>query len=519
MAESFPFLGVPESPERFREWWQYACPVFRYLCPAGSFEPFTRVYTSTSAFGRDYAPHIRSITSPFYYQNTAVQLSSRESFGPLGSGFPSVRLRQNPDLFRFEICLHTPANLAHGSFGLTDHFRVPHSLELCPRITVVPRILVSEPEFHPDTGPYRVPTHNLMSAWAIACSMRAQIALFSIPHSFLRWDVGLFQPSQADILRGFGTGTFPSRNLADIRRFDPGNQLFTAPLKSRYWWGAMLLVSPCNTWGDLCSILCATGHPLPLSGGGDMDMYTEKLVVDRFHQSFSESVRRLHNWYYSELAFLTPAFSYSGTRILDASDLPDLIAHEPPDPVVRVYGSLPHPLGIEITLPTDACMPLQHYYEYGLYAFSHFPLDPVLRKTEGTSLAWMADIIELSLMRFGFSTIFRSFHLDDTTFRVRLFVMDQAVHPGDFPTFDACWKSCLLHVGASSSPEPLASNLYHPAGGWLPYLFPCTLCHVSQYAVNSETEPPEIVEHRERYELAYPAILQPFVPTPWDPPS
>jgi hypothetical protein len=268
----------------------------------------------------------------------------------------------------------------------------------------------------------------------------------------------------------------------------------------------MLLVNPCDGLSALCSLHVALGYDLPISGNNVHDT-----VVALFSRAFPAARDSLVQFLKEDSSFWMPAVSGSGIRLLDDRDFPPALPPRPGSDIVRTFPRLT-PFGVEITLPVGAIMPTRSCIEYAAYTFECSAVHPSLLRSHGTSLAWMADMIEFSLMRGGFSTIFRSFHLDHNGFRVKLFLLPQSSHmSGDALTSSVCEHPLLMRTRDMynpASPEPWATGLCYPGTERMPYLFPC-MAAISQWP---DTQ--DLVTQREAYHARYPRVLDSVDPSP-----
>lgn len=506
MSRHYPLLGGDVPPgEHFRNWWTYASPIYRYLCPEGSAVPYRPTYTSHSTFGRVFAPLIRHLLFPYRF-NITTELAWRDLHGSI---VLPRRLLTHPSFYEFEITLHTPTDLSQGRHHFTDRsrFHLSASHLLSPRITIVPKLAAPDLDFVPLKGPYEVPRYIQDAAYAEACSLRARIALSSTPLSFLMWDVGLFQPSHDDQEKGFGSGTLPARLLASITALEPDCFTSRSHAKQIGLWGAMLLVNPCeHLMPDIYSMHFSLGYYLPFMG---LIHGAENAIAQLYADSLKDAPKKLIELLEKEASFWIPAVSRTGIRILSEEDYPLYRPYKPPDLIVPICDRWPL-IGVEITLPVGAKMPSHSFYEYGPYIFTDDRLvHPVLMQSHGTSLAWLADMIEFMLMRGGFITIFRSFQLDERGFRVKLYLLYRAVHSAE----GSLTKSICDHPrtirDSGDNPDardPAASNLHFPSRERLPYLFPCTWSPISQWP---DTQ--DVIDHREAYNRRYPSVLIPHV--------
>jgi hypothetical protein len=206
-----------------------------------------------------------------------------------------------------------------------------------------------------------------------------------------------------------------------------------------------------------------------------------------------------------------PAVSGAGIRQLDDTDLPQVHPRSG-NAIVCTHPKLT-PFGVEITLPVGARMPADFYYEFDAYTFEHHKEHPSLMQSQGTGLAWMADMIEFFLMRRGFSTIFRSFHLGQEGFRVKLYLLQESSHlSGDSLTKLICDHSYMIRGSGTnpSAPDPGATNLRFPGREIKTYLFPCPV------AISQWPDTDDVIYRREAYRARYPRVLEPLASAPLD---
>ena len=439
----------------YRDWWSTFLSSYPHLCVEGSFRPYLPPYTADSRLcgwrlyeeRPEYARSIDSAIRQFKIASFASQgslvraIMDRQIRGPrVMSPFVLAHTRAASADIQF----HTPHDLASSSidrsghvfsdiyrlWGLQRHSCIP-SYE--PRITLIPacvkpdrstwspnarRILRFHRPHRPvdydpmdiDIDPLEVLRsrfHVLRNVevtdmWAQACSLRAQLALHSPALSHIMWDVGLFCPHIRDVLRGFASHTLIAQSTDSVYR------------ALQYPWGAMLIVRPIVNETHLQIVTLLQGYSLPTPfRAGNPSIFTNITTY------LPSRLARLTDYVSAIRHSLSPILSSAGIRVLDETD-------NPSDPMqggipcwasgegqlIR-YVRIPHPFGIEITIPTNVPMPTR---------CPAGALGVALQSTQGTDVAWIAEEIEQLFGRGSWLTVARSFQLDPTCLRVKLFL-------------------------------------------------------------------------------------------------
>ena len=466
-----PFANAQVAAIGYRSWWEIAFLLYKYICPEGAFDPHYVPYCAyavdqihiksfESTFHLDAAPLISDVIRAFHAMLIAdygiplgVSSTPMHAYGPWSQGLgfrgvqilPSVgrRASRPASLSPYSILLHTPRDLRTAAHGLRDPFRSNvfekfYPAWEIPRITIVPRL--------PDCVTF-IPRCALStslqvgSSFVHACSLAAKMSLtypinlqlLGGAHqdslSFLMWDIGTFRPEQFDIGGGFAAQTRPPLTESecklledpDLRDMDPENQYEP--------WGSMLLLRPCYDRAHLLCIINALGyaHPIVVPGVGITN--PEHDLLTYLDTDFDHAVERLKFTVGTLLGFHRFDWSLSptGIRVLDVTDRPnDLPA--PPGVHVRSYWRPPHPLGVEITLPRGAPIPSRIRTGHGNpdtneQEAEYIDLPPAVSDTTGTGTAWLAHVVERKLREQKFITLHRSYHMDNDSFRIRLYLL------------------------------------------------------------------------------------------------
>ena len=444
-----------------RAWWSFRLSTFKYLVPEGSFHPYVPAYREYSRFGEDLAPQIQNVIDCFSlsHQDRGSlfrPLLSREISGHRAV-IPVTVLKKYPSAA--DIWLHQPHHLSHtdrGARTLRDQYRLfglkrqqLDTLAFEPRITIIPRFPIADGtdwspnayrlcgrpplsalasnvassnraskakiKYYNSRLPALLEEAELLDVWAQACSLRAQMALYSPHLAHLTWDVGLFRPHVDDVRSGFA-----SHCLAARMHQLPVPQIGYA---QHCQWGAMLLLRPIMTLIHMQLVVTMQGYMFPLR-----TVETENSIVRQMQASLPAMRSRLQYVVDTILRFVTCTVSHEGIRILterpidydrDVADHPTLSAED--------YIVLDHPLGVEITLPVGASIPAEMLHEEHPNHFRRFYVPSAFRATGGTGTAWIAAAIEQEFADRGFVTVFRTFHYDSSSFKARLFFMDATI--------------------------------------------------------------------------------------------
>ena len=470
-----------EITRRYRRWWAKFLPNFELLVPEGAFyfraddlmDGYFPPYTVNSRFFRDYSPAIQTILQDLRLilisQTSAIldPLVSREVFGPRALSYRGMDTSGVP----IDIQLHQPCQLSKADGGLSDRQRFPKAYRPAyplqsfePRITFVPRLtssprnrnmerVIEEIDLQIDPNLivpllYEV---EMRDAHAIACSVRAQMSLQSEELSYLIWDVGLFRPSRHDIennlfaarcsafghLMQFGNSPFYQRPLNH-----PENTL----MRDSCVYGSMLMLRAVIDQVHMQVIVLYQGFPVPHFGvDAEWDLFED------LHVSFQGHLDRLHKIVDDSTWRFAPTLGHGGIRVLDETDRPRF--PEPRAPGVhyddlqedtwmyeyhhnynRFHDPLPHPLGVEFSIPIGAPVPNR---------INGVIIPISFQSTSDTAKAWIADQIEDYLTALDFNTLFRSFRVSEGSLVVKLILIDTHAtpyHPGLSPLFRHLWE-------------------------------------------------------------------------------
>lgn len=520
----------PEKAAKYedsRRWWSFRLRRFSYLVPEGSYHPYVPAYQDHSCFGDVLAPQIKTVIDCFRLSHIAssVPFRPRLSHEILGRRIVKPLSLTRTRTSTADIRLHQPLELSQGSRDFSDNYRLigykkyNEMLSYEPRITIIPRYpSATGRDWSPNTwrvfGNPPIPlghdkragdnpmdvdavpneavtafqaklaalleSAELLDVHAQACSLRAQLALHSPHLAHLTWDVGLFKPTTADERAGFA-----NHSLAAALRILPSLQHSPIPHLCR--WGAMLLLRPITNLIHLQLVVLLQGYMFP-----SRLRSTENGIVHHVLMDFAASVERLKAVVERILSFAACTVSHSGIRLLtDRPEDYDIDARN--QSFFSANGSfvLPHPLGVEISLPVDAYIPAEMLHEVARNRFTRHYVPSALRATGGTGTAWIAAAIEFEFTRRGFTTVFRTFHYDETGFRVRLFLFDQ-----DIERTPGCTQLMIM-LGIHSPPlqqhEHASRDMRHCTGlrmstpfafnrlFW-PILFPLTDMPISRWS-------------------------------------
>lgn len=456
-------IGLQAKYEEDRIMWANSLSRFEYLVPEGSFDPYIPPYGINSCFRSVYAPAINTVIRQFRLSHgisqghTSRLLPTRETLGP--RALSSALLDHIPGTT--DIWLHQPDCVSDGFcdafrlYGLTRHNLVS-TFE--PRITIIPRYPFLDGSNwsnnarrlfgHSEeiTAHLRHITHSkhistedhdwllraftvlhdqseLIDAWAQACSLRALIALHSSDLAHLTWDVGLFLPSQEDMSQRFANHSLPAY-INECVMGRSGLNCAPAPVPHPSHYGAMLLIHPVFSQAHLQMIVLLQGYPLPLIG----HPYIGTALA--LSTSFYRMRRRLIRAVKALTRVTARTLSHTGIRVLTELDEPadsfqDMqLAMDYGDLDFANWLELPHPLGVEITLPVGAVMPIHttREVERNVYTGAYVPAS--MRDTQNTGLAWIAEAVEHWLRNRDFLTISRAFSCDSSSFKVKLILLD-----------------------------------------------------------------------------------------------
>ena len=450
---------------QFRDYWSNSLSNYNYLCPEGSFHPFEFPYGHDSIFDVSLAPQIREGIATFVVDpnvlTTSQYLTQRNLEGkhvrlPLrGSGIPqplNATLHGITELFS---SINEGLRNVDGTAS-RDLLRHEHVSRSRPHVSAWPRITLLPKDRYAECN--RIPKTVFSGLVAQACALRAHLGTRSAALANLTWEIGLFRPTGYDVAPFVDIGC-PENT---VRLLNAGH----AP------WGVMLLLKPINNLTHLQLHILSTGGALPNADNnylGSLSLHT--YLAERLIQSKGRLASTLHQIRNDWGKSIHP----SGLRFLDSSDSLNYS-----NPRVSSFEPLSSPLGIEITLPAN-CIMRSSYSEIVEVDNNGVSRDrvimhdisPVLSRTAGFHTAWIADLFEEILRRRRFYAIFRSYHVHNSLYKIKLFFVH--VHMSDpiFLTEPFRVQYDMIHRQSPNRPYQGIRNMTHVLPDW-PVLFPYT---------------------------------------------